>query len=76
MGMSKTPKAHMIFAHIVPFYEETGQALGRISEQTFERMHSRWKEFARYRLRGELSDPQYGPALLKATQNLNVLYLS
>ena len=74
--MLKTLKAHMIFAHIVPICEETGQGLGRMSEQTYEQMHSSWREFARYQLRGNISNPQYGPALLKAIQDLNVLNLS
>ena len=45
------------------------------TEQTFESMHANWKEHARYRLRNDMNDLEYGKSLLKATKDFNVLHL-
>ena len=57
-GLSKTSKSHLVFAHLTSFCEQIGIGLARFSEQTFERTHSQWVEYSRYRLIGdrELTD--------------------
>ena len=66
----------MVFAHLEPFCSKHGVGLGRFTEQTFERVHSKWNEYSRYRLHGEVSHPEYGSALLQAVKDLNVLNLT
>ena len=45
------------------------------SEQTFERLHSKWAEYSEYKLRSETTDPQYGNVLLNVVKDFNSLHL-
>ena len=74
-GCAVTAKAHYIMTHIVQFYGHTSKGLRRFSEQTFERLHSCFAEFVKYRLRTTQSDPEYLPGLLKCVKEFNVLRL-
>ena len=74
-GLSKKSKSHLVFAHLTLFCEQIGIGLARFSEQTFERTHSQWVEYSRYRLIGEVTNPRYGEVLQKILMDSNVLYL-
>ena len=75
-GCSVTPKAHHVFVHVKHFCDLRGKGLGHFSEQTFERMHSRFTEFSRYRLPKENKSRGFAESLLKVTKELNVLQLA
>ena len=74
-GLSKTPKAHLVFGHLTDFCKRVNAGLGHFSEQTFERAHSSWREHSRYRLHGVVAHPDYGAVLLKVCKDFNVLHL-
>ena len=74
-GCSVIRKAHHVFVHVKHFCESRGKGLGHFSEQTFERMHSRFNEFSRYRLPKENKSRGFSESLLKVTKELNVLQL-
>ena len=74
-GLSKTSKSHLIFARLTSFCKQIGIGLARFSEQTFERTHSQWVEYSRYRLIGEVTNPRYGAVLQKVLIDFNVLHL-
>ena len=65
----------MVFAHVFQFCRQCQRGLGMYTEQTFVSMHAKWKEHARYCLRNDMNDPEYGKSLLKATKDFNVLHL-
>ena len=74
-GCSVIRKAHHVFVHVKHFCESRGKGLGHFSEQTFERMHSRFNKFSRYRLPKENKSRGFSESLLKVTKELNVLQL-
>ena len=74
-GLSKTSKSHLFFAHLTSFCEQIGTGLARFSEQTFERTHSRWVEYSRYQLIGEVTDTRCAEVLQKVLMDFNVLHL-
>ena len=62
--------------HVPQFCNSTGRGLGGLSEQAFERLHSRFNEFSKYKIRQNKDDPEYATSLLKCTVQLNSLHLS
>ena len=70
-GCPKTPKVHVVLAHVAPFCQERGKGLGSYSEQTLERLHSKWSEATKYKLRMLTTDSEYGNVLLKAVKDFN-----
>ena len=62
-------------ARVSPFCRQHGKGLASFSEQTFERLHSKWAEYSEYKLRSETTDPEYGNVLLNVVKDLNSLYL-
>ena len=56
--------------HVVQFCQQTGKGIGGLSKQTFERCHSKFPEFSRYKLRQNVGDSEY------CIKEFNALHLS
>ena len=76
LGLSKTTKVHSVIAHVLPFCKEHGKGLGYFSEQCFERLHSRFGEYSKYRLPDVTTTHEYAKALHKVVTEFNVLRIA
>ncbi|PAA58256.1 hypothetical protein BOX15_Mlig012838g9 [Macrostomum lignano] len=70
LGLTVTPKVHVLLCHVSDFCHRTGRALGTCSEQAVESAHSDFQRtWQRYRLPAD--HPQFGNRLLQATVAYN-----
>lgn len=70
LGISITPKAHIIFIHVVESIKATGKPLGVFSEQTTEAAHheflTAWRNY-----KANPSAPNYQQKLLSSVTRFN-----
>lgn len=71
LGISTTPKVHIIIAHVADFCENVNSGLGPFSEQAFESAHHSFQSFWSKRLVRDIENPSYSAALLKTVIEFN-----
>lgn len=71
IGISVTPKVHIVIAHVGDFCEQANSGLGPYSEQAFESAHKVFQNFWSKHLVKDLENPSYPHALLKSVVEFN-----
>jgi hypothetical protein len=75
LGISVTPKVHIIFVHLEPFLAEHGCGLGKFSEQAFESVHADFKNtLVKYTVK-DPSNPSCIEFIRKAVLEYNAQHL-
>ena len=64
-GVSITVKAHVLFFHVAPWILKYKMPLGPVSEQASETLHSKWKNFIRFRNVSNSNSSNFAKNLLK-----------
>ena len=71
-GASVTPKAHVVFRHVIEFCDHFGFGLGYYSEQPFESVHQDWKQIWEHMKVHDASNPRLLERLLLSLQLYNI----
>lgn len=71
LGISTTPKVHIVTAHVADFCKNANSGLGPFSEQAFESVHHVFQSFWARRLVRDIENPSYSSALLKTVAEFN-----
>lgn len=74
LGVSVTPKVHIVFFHVREFCHKTGMSLGFFSEQAMESVHFDFKSVWLKNKVGE-NHPDYPTKLLRAVCSYNALHV-
>ncbi len=74
MGISVTPKVHIVMSHVGEYCQRKGKGLGCFNEQPGEAVHHdfglTWKDYKR-----DLDNPQYPGNLLQGVVNYNSFHI-
>ena len=71
IGVSETPKIHVVLTHIVQFIYKTGCGLGKFSEQELENSHSAFQDIWKIYLIKDTSSELYLDHYYRAHLNFN-----
>ena len=71
LGISVTPKVHIITTHVGDFCQQVGTGLGPYSEQASESVHSVFQNIWKKRFVKDINNPTYPNALLKSVVEFN-----
>ena len=73
LGISITPKVHIIFEHVPQYCSRFGRGLGLTSEQAGESVHSLFKRSFQKLKVNDVSSPRWATNVLKTVLDFNAL---
>ena len=75
LGISTTPKIHILIYHVPQFCKSKGEALGIYSEQASESVHSIFEKFWQRRKVTDFKNPNYSSALYDTIVEFNSFHI-